>query len=231
MKMSKDCTPVYTLLIGMFCFCMSVSGAEWVPVHKEPQHRQVFENEQVRILDVELPPGYVSLYHKHLLDLIYVTVSGSTVWAQPLNGQKRQATVNAGDLRFSSDNHDLPHIHRVGNIGDTPFRVIGVGIKGERDKSSATPALTGDIRGLKQEIERSHAAVYRITLKPGESTGLHSHNLPVTEVFLTEGQRLSESGETVSIVPGEFRWQAGGFSHKHENKGDQTVEIIEIQWR
>ena len=115
-----------SLLTGLCCYSLtSVAFAQdWVPVYEEPKHRPVFENEQVLILDVNLPPGYVSLYHEHRLDTLYVTLSGTQVYAQPLGGEQRHADVKTGDLRFSSDNHDLPHIHRVGNVGEEPFHII-----------------------------------------------------------------------------------------------------------
>ena len=105
------------LVLGLTLSLPGAMAGDWVPVAEEPRHRPVFENEQAIILDVNLPPGYVSLYHEHRIDLLYVTISGTQVWAQPLNGQRMNADVATGDLRFSSDNHDLPHIHQVGNVG------------------------------------------------------------------------------------------------------------------
>ena len=198
-------------------------------MYEEPKHQLVFENDQAIILNVNLPPGYVSLYHKHQIDLLYVTITGTKVWAEPLNGQKREAVVKTGDLRFSSDNHSLPHIHRVGNIGPSPFHVIGIGIK--NDMSSNAEPLEGDISGMELAVEKPHASVYRIILKPGGKTGLHRHNLPFTEVYMSTGKLMSNTGKTTLVEPGKFLWQAGGKSHRHENVGDKTIEIIEMQWR
>ena len=36
-----------------------------VAVEQEPQHKVVFKNDYVRIIDAQLPPGYVTLNHRH----------------------------------------------------------------------------------------------------------------------------------------------------------------------
>lgn len=231
LKITKPALKIVLYCLGAV-FCMEQGWAqEWVPLQDEPQHRLVFENDQTRVLDVNLPPGYVSLYHQHELDLLYVTISGSLVWAEPLGGQKREADVKKGDLRFSSDNHSLPHIHRVGNIGDTTFRVIAVGLKGDTGRTKETQAVTGDLQGLGLAMEKPHASVYRIQLKPGEKTGIHRHNLPVTQIYLNSGQLIDAEGEIIQVEPGQFQWQVGGFSHRYQNAGDKTIDIIEVQWR
>jgi len=215
--------------LALALYCATGFSQDWVPVYEEPQHRLVFENDQAFILNVNLPPGYVSLYHRHVIDLLYVTISGSKVWAQPLNGNRREVEVKTGDIRFSSDNHHLPQIHRVGNIGTSPFHVIGIGIKG--DVSNDAVPLDGDTSGMEMVMEKPHARVYRISLEPGEKTGLHRHNLPFTQVYVTAGKFLSSAGKTMSVAAGEFLWQGGGKSHEFENVGDRTIEIVELQWR
>jgi quercetin dioxygenase-like cupin family protein len=215
--------------LGLSLFCTTAYAEDWVPVHKEPKHRLVLENDQVMILNVNLPSGYESLYHKHQMDLLYVTISGTRVWAQPLAGKKRVVDVKTGDLRFSSDNHSLPHIHRVGNIGTSPFHVIGIGIKS--DISGDAVPIEGDTMGMQLVDEKTHASVYRIRLNPGEKSGLHQHNLPFTRVYLSAGELRSEGDKPSAVEAGEFLWQDSGISHRYENTGDQTIEIIEVQAR
>ncbi len=211
----------------------SLAGAalaeEWVPVYEEPRHRPVFENDQVLILDVNLPPGYVSLYHEHRLDALYVTISGTQVYAQPLGSEKRHADVKTGDLRFSSDNHDLPHIHRVGNVGEAPFHLIAVGVK-STGGSEAEPVV-GYMQRLELVDEKPHAMVYRTRLAPGEKSGEHFHKLPFTQVYLSGGTVIGEDGKPRDVEAGGFLWQEGGVSHRHENAGDGPIEIIEVQSR
>ena len=219
------------LVLGLTLSLPGAMAGDWVPVAEEPRHRPVFENEQAIILDVNLPPGYVSLYHEHRIDLLYVTISGTQVWAQPLNGQRMNADVATGDLRFSSDNHDLPHIHQVGNVGTRPFHIIGIGRKGAVQPEPGTVAIEGDTGGLALVEQKPQASVYRIRLAPGEKTGEHRHNLPHAHVFLTDGTVSDDAGGTAPVTAGQFFWQPGGVTHAYENRGDQPLEIVEMQWR
>ncbi len=210
-------------------FCSALYAEDWVPVYEEPRHKLAFENDHAMILDVNLPPGYVSLYHEHKIDLLYVTIVGTKVWAKPLGGERREADVKTGDLRFSSDNHGLPHVHRVGNIGTTPFHVIGIGIK-DKISNNAT-ALEGNTSAMALVMEKPHASVYRIHLQPGEKTGLHSHHLPYTKVYQSAGQVSDSNGNIQQVEAGDFSWQAGGERHSYENAGDNEITIIEMLWR
>ena len=225
-RWSKPCV----FLVPIIPFMVApVLSEGWIPVYEEPRHRLVFENDDAMILNVYIPAGDVSDYHEHRIDLLYVTISGTTVWAQPLGGEKREADVTTGDLRFSSDNHPLPHVHRVGNIGLTPFHVVGVGVKG--GISGKEPAIEGDTSGMTLDQVKPHASVYRIRLGPGMKSGLHTHNLPFAAVNLTSGKLLADNGEAQPVKAGEFHWYEAGVSHHCENTGDDPVEIIEIQWR
>ncbi|MEZ5500706.1 MAG: cupin domain-containing protein [Steroidobacteraceae bacterium] len=209
--------------------CNANRVQNWVPVYDEPRHRLAFENDEVMILDVDLPPGYVSLYHKHELDLLYVTISGSRVWAQPLGAERREADVPTGDLRFSSDNHPLPHIHRVGNIGTTPFHVIGVGIK--RASTRQTNALSGDLSGMHKSTEKPGAVVFSMQLGPGERTGEHRHDSSFATVFLTAGKLAAPDGSIVDVSAADYRWQPAGTVHRYENAGTGPVQIVEVVTR
>ena len=209
--------------------CSALYAEDWLPVYEEPRHKLAFENDHAMILDVNLPPGYVSLYHEHRIDLLYVTIVGTKVWAEPLGGERREADVKTGDLRFSSDNHGLPHVHRVGNIGTTPFHVIGIGIKD--NISNDKTALEGNTGAMALVMEKPHASVYRVQLQPGEKTGLHTHHLPYTKVYLSAGKVLDSNGNMQQVEAGDFLWQAGGESHGYENAGDNEITIIEMLWR
>lgn len=107
--------------------------------------------------------------------------------------------------------------------------MIGVGIKS--DISNNVTPIEGDTNGLKLVADKSNASVYRISLKPGEKSGLHEHKLPFTAVYLAAGELRSDAGEPTSVAAGEFLWQDSGVSHLYENTGDETIDIIEIQAR
>ena len=221
---------VYQVILSLLLASIfaQVHAEEWVPVYEEPRHHLVFENEHALVLDVNLPPGYVSLYHQHVLDVLYVTIGGTTVYAQPLGGTRREAKVEVGDLRFSSDNHELPHIHQVGNIGETPFHVIAVGMK---DKMVGMEhPIEGDPSGITKVMAKPHASVWRVYLKAGEKSGRHTHKLPFVEVFMNTARLKNQWGKTQHVEAGDFQWYPGDTTRQYVNAGDEDLEIILVQW-
>lgn len=140
-----------SIVLSLCCF--TLQAEDWVPVYEEPRHKPVFENDHAMILNVFLPPGYVSLYHEHRLDLLYVTIVGTKVWAEPLGGER------------------------------------------------------------------------------GEKTGVHTHHLPYTKVYLSAGELSDGNGNIRQVEAGDFLWQVGGETHSYTNTGDNEITIIEMLWR
>ena len=64
--------------IGFFVFASVAIVAAQVPVSKEPRHHVTFENQQLRILDVNIPPGDKSLEHRHELDIATISMNTGT---------------------------------------------------------------------------------------------------------------------------------------------------------
>ena len=54
---------------------LSAQKPNEVPVAEEPQHKIVFKNDFVRVLDATLPSGYVTLNHRHDVDNVSITMS------------------------------------------------------------------------------------------------------------------------------------------------------------
>ena len=100
--------------------CSALYGEDWLPVYEEPRHKLAFENDHAMILNVNLPPGYVSLYHEHKIDLLYVTIVGTKVWAEPLGGQRREADVKTGDFLRQAGGES----HGYENAGDNEITII-----------------------------------------------------------------------------------------------------------
>lgn len=55
-----------------------------VPVHEEPRHRVVLETAGFRVLDIQIPPGDTTLFHRHSTPIAYVSIGVSPVNIQPL---------------------------------------------------------------------------------------------------------------------------------------------------
>jgi hypothetical protein len=103
-----------------------------VMVQDEPRHHQVFHQGPVRILDVQVSPGDVTLYHTHNTAILYVPISLAPTdtqilgqeWlgVQPTSKSRFEGLVVAADTSYATK----PLTHRVKNVGNRPFRLIAI---------------------------------------------------------------------------------------------------------
>src|SRR5688572_26713639 len=105
-----------------------------VPVHHEPHHRQVFQYEPMRILDLQLPPGDMSWFHTHEWPVFYLTTSDSQTVSQNLG--EEWGARGRGAARGGAGRGD------VGRGGPNPAAAPAAGAPAGPD-AVATPAARG----------------------------------------------------------------------------------------
>ena len=97
-----------------------------VPVQDEPHHHWIFENQYVRVLDVQLPPGESTLFHTHSHDNVAVRLSNSTIQKQDVGKDwDGPSPVQTGEVAFTAG-AKRPYTHRVKNAGGGTFRVMDI---------------------------------------------------------------------------------------------------------
>jgi quercetin dioxygenase-like cupin family protein len=82
-----------------------------------------FENEKVRVLEAELPPGVKEAVHSHPAYVIYV-VAGGKVRNYAADGQITESELKTGDVLYRE-----PLTHAAENIGTTTMHFILVELK------------------------------------------------------------------------------------------------------
>lgn len=90
--------------------------------------RLLFENDRVRVWDLQLAPGESTGLHRHETDFLYVVIgdgSLQTVYADGSSEPPRE--MHDGEVRF----REVPNeaIHAAVNTGATPWRNIVVELK------------------------------------------------------------------------------------------------------
>jgi hypothetical protein len=175
-----------------------------VPVEKEPQHRLVFTNEFVQVIDARFPPGYKSLSHTHAQDNVAVTIS---------TGRNDAASAaRIGRAGFSRGGYS----HVVTNSGPIEMRFIAVELL-RSDKPAA--AAASDEPRHKLELENDRVRIYRIRLAPGESLPAHSHSAGWLSVTVSGG-----------TGPGTYQWHGAGSANTV--RAEQTaLEVVELEPR
>ena len=96
------------------------------PVKVDATHYKVeFENAQVRVLRIKVGPGEKSVMHQHpnAVAIFLTDVNGKFTFP---NSTSEAVTSKAGDARWTPAITHLPE-----NVGDQPFEVILVELKGK----------------------------------------------------------------------------------------------------
>jgi hypothetical protein len=132
-----------------------IAGAQ-VQVRFEPRHKNVFENEYIRVLDVHIPPGDTSMFHIHSTSSFYLRFTNSNIWSQIKGQDWTKSERAAGEPSYDSFLNDSL-IHRVTNSGNFNFHVT--------DTEILSPyRRTNEIKPMPFEVllENEKVIAYRI---------------------------------------------------------------------
>lgn len=207
----------------------SAAGQSPIPIEKEPMHRLKFENDLVRVFDVLVPAGKTTLFHTHRFDGVSVRVSNAE-----MSELFTDARMNDFKARWGVVTYGLtpPNSHMVINKGKTDFRNIYVELKPRQSSGEAVPPLI-DLNAIL--IDNPRVRVNRRVLKPGETTGSHTHVLNCLSVAVYDADvEISSTGaaaRTIKAKAGDVVWQAAGTNHSIRNVGATDFVAIEIEIR
>ena len=217
-----------------------------VPVHEEPRHHLVFEAPATRILDVQIPAGDTTLFHTHSDPILYVSMSQSRTRSQSLGGEwsggdsaqgagakpssgaaaapVAPAAPALGRMTSTTSYAKQPLTHRVNNVGQGLFRLIGILNRSAGDETEA-PSEGFD---AKPEITNRWFRGYRWALTADAKP--HRHRNPVAVVLIAG--RASAGGPSTKALdkPGQFAWFDGDAEHTIASVGGDA-EVVEVEVR
>jgi hypothetical protein len=196
-----------------------------VPIEEEPQHALKFHNAHVRFFDVQLPPGYESLWHTHVYDGVFVNIEPSETTAQDLGGQPLRRPPRIIGETYFINYARKPLAHRVGNAGTTPYRVTDTEIHQGCGGFVPLP----DAHGQTLIVENDRVRVTRLMIGPGERIELHPPCGLLVSV--SEGQLSFESGgpqERVTTYPAGFKWRDSYRPVTLINNGNSVFHGVDI---
>ena len=95
------------------------------PVKVDPKHYKVeLENERVRVLRITYGPGEKSVMHEHPGSVAVFLTDGQVKFTLP-DGKSQLTPAKAGSAVWTAAGKHLPE-----NVGDKPFELILVELKG-----------------------------------------------------------------------------------------------------
>ena len=80
--------------------------------------RVVYENEQVRVWEIELQPGEVLAMHHHDLDYVVVALTGGKTTVEWEDGRRETNESEPGKITWRK----APHAHKLTNEGSSVYR-------------------------------------------------------------------------------------------------------------
>src|SRR5262245_32202070 len=180
MRMSR--LPHATITLAILTLSASAPGQEAKPavadpsrvvqILQEPRHRQVHRDGDIYVLDIQINPGDMTLQHTHDAAILYTFISSG-------NGP------SGGRLSSNTDYVAKNFTHQVGNEGTQLFRIIALTNYGPPIADLKADRPTG--LGGEPEIENAWLRAYSITLQPGKSTEVQTHQNPSLIVQTGEG--------------------------------------------
>jgi hypothetical protein len=175
-----------------------------VAIEQEPRHRLVFANDFVRVLDVFLPPLYVSQNHTHVYDNVAVTILSG------IDGPQGQARIGfAGYSRGG-------YTHVITNPNNAPMRFIAVELRAP-DRGSVDEEPQPNHVSV---LANSKVRISRVKLSPGEKIPAHHH----AAGYVSIGVRGGEG-------PGVWKWHSSNEPSASVDAGKQALEFVEVEPR
>jgi quercetin dioxygenase-like cupin family protein len=214
-----------------------------VEITNEPHHHLTFENQYVRVFNVQVDPNTQTGMHRHRHDYFAVNLGdaeiSNTVQGKPAVTVK----LHDGDTIFASGNF----AHYVGDLGPQPFRNVTIEIL--PDESLRNSAASGKIqwdedrglaildRGTKEILfVKDGVRVTEFQLQPGCIVPAHRYSGPHLLIAVTDFE-LQEDDLRGDIKPlpahfqsGDHKWLPAGYSHVLTNTGTHSAKFVTLEF-
>jgi hypothetical protein len=199
-----------------------------VPVHLEPRHPVVFENEALRVLNVNIEGGDTTLDHIHSNDIAVVCISGCEIRTRPLGGDWGDWLSRLPGQFFVNANAGQPSTHRH-QAGNGLYHVISVENLRQRGWSQSA-AASAPATTLATETRAFQ--IYDVRLGAGsEARRLHSQ--PTVAILVSGEGAVESEGQPMKTLTRSAEWTfiAAGGTTRIANRGSTAAHIVEVEVR
>lgn len=217
---------------------LSAQAIPEVEITNEALHHLAFENEFVRVFQVEIPAHQATFMHWHRHDYIYVTLGASDVSNEVKGKPPTEVKLQDGETHFSA----APFAHIARNLAAIPFRNVTIELLQDEKARTGPPSHWDDERGLHvlnagtQEIlfVKDGVRVSEFELQSAGVIPSHHHNGSHLVVAVTDLEVRSDvegKGATpVHMKSGESKWLSGGYTHTVTNTGKQPAKFVTVEF-
>lgn len=212
---------------------LAQNPAKPVPVRDDPRHKVVFENDYVRVIDVQIKPGDVTEYHVHDVPSVIVYLTKSTnrsqTWGE--NTFLNRDTV-PGDSRFAAYDQQ-PLTHRVTNTGATLFRVFDI----ELVRKAPDAAAAAVARPPRAEFKWDETLVRSSSVRLDPGTRAEFAANPCAHLLVAIGGTITTSAEVKGAIAkrelehGDYQFVSANARFEIGNHGKGPAEAVLLQLR
>ena len=198
-------------------------------VHEEPRHRPVFQNKEIRILNVRVAPGDTSLYHMHTTPSFFIRLTNTITGSQVQGEEKKAGKSQSGEIRFENLAPPNNRVHRVWNADKDTFHVMDVELLMKKAVFDEKPMA---LPNLKLEIDTTWVRAYRLNLLKGIEFKSKNKKQSLVLVSLnTTKVKINQNGnsELQTLKPGSFFVIKRKESFSLNNKTESTSQFVLLE--
>jgi hypothetical protein len=209
---------------------VSPTGAEEVVhVKKAPFHIFTFEDQNMALENVTLPPGKSTRYHLHDQDLVFVITGGAKITNQVLGKEPTELEFKLGEVRFAPYTK-TPGTHQIVNVEtDKTMQILAVAIvypEPGRYTASSRPAK------YEMALDNERVRAWRLKLNPGESAPAIKQTAPGARFVVAGGivtEKRAGTPDQPLILKNHDFMAMPAEERGIENIGNSPVELVEIE--
>ena len=203
---------------------LAAQAQEAIAVSKEPFHKNVFENEYLRVLDVRIKPGDTTQFHKHETPSVFISLHPVKTRSQVII-EDRTATALSLDRTITFEGfYKQPRIHRVWNVDTSTMHVMDIEILAKGDKNIGEPIFA---EGIKQLFDAPPVRTYRLTLKSNQEFKL-KRSSPLLIVGLDNASKILVNKKAFT-GEGDFLFVPSSEKIEITNKGQQDYSFAVLE--
>jgi quercetin dioxygenase-like cupin family protein len=224
--------------VALLAVTVSATPAE-VEITAEPSHHLAFQNQDVRVFQVEVASHAATLMHRHRHDYIFVTLGPSEV-SNEVAG-KPPVTLKLQDGEVRATDGGFAHVAR--NLAATPFHNVTIELLQDEKAHTSPPPQWEDDRSLQvlhggtQQIlfVKDGVRVSETELQIAGSVPRHHHAHPHLVIAVTDlllrNDVVGKGASNVEMKSGDFAWVEAGLTHSLTNVGSGDAKFVVLEFQ
>ncbi len=156
--------------------CVVQATEKSVATRLEPHHHVILENKYVTVMRVLIQPGESTLFHEQHLDYVNTHIEGSTVRIESPDKPVNNTEMKSSKVKFGA-HQGKSDTDKVTNTGDRVNHEVAfeINMTGPQHFGGATRPAS---EAFTQVLNEKNVKGWKVSLKPGESTGTYTQHGP-----------------------------------------------------